>query len=298
MSTKKMNMSPLVFGAWRLADDTLEAHPDSVARKIMLALEHGITTFDHADIYGNYTCEKLFGDAMAKHSIPRSKLQLIGKCGIKLVSNNRPQHTLKTYETTRTHIVQSVENSLRNLRTDYLDMLLIHRPDPLMRPDEINDTFQLLQTQGKVKAFGVSNFLPSQVRMLQTCVSVPLVTNQIEFSLLNTSAMHNGQLDQCLETGMIPMAWSPLAGGRLFSQNNDQAQRTRSCLTELAKKYKVTHPETIAYAWLLKHPSKVVPVLGTGKEERLKAAVAALTITLEHDDWFQLLQASTGHEVP
>lgn len=295
---KNNNMSPLVFGAWRLADTPAEANADSVARKIMIALEHGITTFDHADIYGNYECEKLFGDAVAKHGLSRSKMQLITKCGIKLVSDNRPEHSLKTYETTRAHIMKSVENSLKNLRTDVIDLLLIHRPDPLMNPAEVNDTFNELLTQGKVKAFGVSNFTPSQVRMLQAKLTLPLVSNQIEFSLLNSSAMYNGQLDQCIEMNMVPMAWSPLAGGGMLTRTDEKSARVRDCLTSLAKKYKVAQPETVAYAWLLRHPSKVIPVLGTGKEERLKAAVAALNLRLEHDDWFHLLKAAVGHDVP
>jgi predicted oxidoreductase len=295
---KNTTISPLVFGAWRLADTPSEANADAVARKIMMALEHGITTFDHADIYGNYECEKLFGDAVAKHGLSRSKMQLVTKCGIKLVSGNRPEHSLKTYETTRAHITKSVETSLKNLRTDVIDLLLIHRPDPLMNPADINETFNDLHKQGKVKSFGVSNFTPSQVRMLQSKMTLPLVSNQIEFSLLNNASMFNGQLDQCIEMNMIPMAWSPLAGGRMLTQTDEKSVRVRECLSTLAKKYKVTHPETVAYSWLLRHPSKVVPVLGTGKEERLKAAVAALNLQLEHDDWFHLLKAAVGHDVP
>jgi len=295
---KNFVMSPLVFGAWRLADDKNEANADSVARKILIALEHGITTFDHADIYGNYECEELFGQAMVKHGIPRHKLQLITKCGIKLVSDNRPHHSIKTYETTRAHITQSVETSLKNLRTNEIDLLLIHRPDPLMNPVEVSETFNHLHKQGKVKAFGVSNFTPSQVRLLQSKMTLPLVTNQIEFSLLNNTAMFNGQLDQCIELEITPMAWSPLAGGRMLTQDDERALRVREALSTLSKKYKVAQPETLAYAWLLKHPSKVVPVLGTGKQERLKAAIDALNVQLEHDDWFYLLKAAVGHDVP
>jgi predicted oxidoreductase len=291
-------MSPLVFGAWRLADVPAEANPESVARKITMALEHGITTFDHADIYGNYECEDLFGRAVAKHGIPREKMKLITKCGIKLVSTNRPQHGIKTYDTSAKHIVSSVDTSLKNLRTESIDLLLIHRPDPLMNPSELNETFNTLHKQGKVKAFGVSNFTTTQVRMLQSQLTLPLVSNQIELSVLNNTAMFNGQLDQCIELNMVPMAWSPLAGGRLFTQTDERSMRLRECLSTLAKKYNVTSPETIAYAWLMKHPSRVVPVLGTGKEERLKAAVSALKVQLEHEDWFQILKASVGHDVP
>jgi predicted oxidoreductase len=298
ISLTNTNISRMVFGAWRLADVPEDANPKSVARKIAIALELGITTFDHADIYGNYQCEKLFGEALVQHGLNRHKMQLVSKCGIKLLSEQRPAHRIKSYETTRTHIIESVETSLKNLRTDMLDLLLIHRPDPLMDPEDINEAFNLLHAQGKVKAFGVSNFTPSQVAMLQSKLTLPLVSNQIEFSLLNTSAMHNGQLDQCIEMDLVPMAWSPLAGGRLFTAADERSQRVRDCLSSLAHKYDVPHVETIAYAWLLMHPSHVVPVLGTGNETRLKAALSAFQISLERDDWFQLLKASVGHDVP
>lgn len=295
---KTMSFSPLIFGAWRLADHPSEANADAVARKISSALELGITTFDHADIYGDYTCEQLFGDAVAKHHLPKHKMQIITKCGIKLVSGNRPEHGLKTYDTSRAHIVRSVERSLKNLRTDCIDLLLIHRPDPLMNPEEVAQAFAELEAQGKVRSFGVSNFTPAQVRMLQAKWTKPLAANQIEFSLLRTDPMHNGQLDQCLELGMMPMAWSPLAGGRMFSQNTEAANRIQSALQTVATKYRVAQPETIAYAWLLRHPSRVLPVLGTGREDRLKAAVAALDVVLEQEDWFHLLKAAVGHDVP
>jgi predicted oxidoreductase len=191
-----------------------------------------------------------------------------------------------------------VERSLTNLKTDFVDLLLIHRPDPLMNPDEVAETFNSLQQQGKVLHFGVSNFSAQQVRLLQSRLKAPLVTNQIEFSLMHTEPMYNGQLDQCLELRMQPMAWSPLAGGRLFTQTDERSRNVRSCLEKIAKKHNIKHAETIAYAWLLRHPAHVLPVLGTGKEERLKAAVAALAVELEHEDWFHLLKAAVGHDVP
>lgn len=295
---KNPNFSRLIFGAWRLADVPAEANADFVAKKVFMALEHGITTFDHADIYGNYNCEALFGEAVHKHKIQRNKMQLITKCGIKLVSPQRPEHGLKTYDTSRAHIFRSVEQSLTNLKTDFVDLLLIHRPDPLMNPDEVAETFNDLQQQGKVLHFGVSNFTAHQVRLLQSRLKTPLIANQIEFSLLHTDPMYNGQLDQCLEMNMKPMAWSPLAGGRLFTQTDERSRNIRACLESMAKKYDVKHAETIAYAWIMRHPSHVLPVLGTGKEERLKAAAAALSVQLEHEDWFHLLKAAVGHDVP
>ena len=290
--------SSIIFGAWRLADTPSEANSESVGRKIAAALEYGINTFDHADIYGDYSCEELFGSAVSKNKIPRDKYKIITKCGIKLVSNQRPEHGLKTYDTSARHITASVETSLKNLKTDHIELLLIHRPDPLMSPDEVAQTFNALKKQGKVLNFGVSNFTTQQVKMLQSRLDAPLAANQIEFSLLNTDPLYNGQLDQCLEMKMTPMAWSPLAGGRIFSANDSRTQAVRSCLSQLSEKYDVEKPETIAYAWLLKHPAHVKPVVGTGKPERLKSATDALDLRLDHEDWFHLLKAAVGSDVP
>ncbi|MEY2987274.1 MAG: hypothetical protein RJB13_795 [Pseudomonadota bacterium] len=290
--------SPIIFGAWRLADTASEANSESVGRKITAALEYGINTFDHADIYGDYSCEELFGSAVSKCKIPRDKYKLITKCGIKLVSPQRPKHGLKTYDTGARHITESVERSLKNLNTDHIDLLLIHRPDPLMNPDEVAHTFNTLNQQGKVLSFGVSNFSTQQVKMLQSRMNTPLAANQIEFSLLNTDPLFNGQLDQCLEMRMTPMAWSPLGGGRIFSANDARSQAIRSCLNQLSEKYNAKNPETVAYAWLLKHPANVQPVVGTGKPERLKSATDALNLKLDHEDWFHLLKAAVGSDVP
>lgn len=290
--------SSIIFGAWRLADAPSDSNTESVGRKIAAALEYGINTFDHADIYGDYSCEELFGSAVAKNRIARDKYKLITKCGIKLVSSQRPEHGLKTYDTGAQHITASVERSLKNLNTDHIDLLLIHRPDPLMNPDDVAHTFNTLKKQGKVSHFGVSNFSPQQVRMLQSRLDAPLVANQIEFSLLHTEPLYNGQLDQCLELKMTPMAWSPLAGGRLFTSNNERTENVRACLKQLAQKHSVESPETIAYAWLLKHPAAVKPVVGTGKPERLKSATDALKVKLDNEDWFQLLKAAVGSDVP
>lgn len=293
----KPNFSRFIFGAWRLCDLPEEANPQAVAKKISAAMEHGITTFDHADIYGEYQCEEMFGRASSFHSIARDRIQLISKCGIKLHSKMRPSHGLKSYDTTAPHLISSVENCLKKLKTDYLDALLIHRPDPLMDAQEIADAFSVLKKQGKVLSFGVSNFMPSQVSLLQSKMSDPLISNQIEVSLLQTESFYNGQLDQCQEMGMIPMGWSPLAGGRLFVQTDPRTQMLRETLISMAEKYKTPSFETIAFAWLLKHPAKIFPVLGTGKTNRMEAALASLDIPLERDDWYQILKAAVGHDV-
>ncbi|MEI8025640.1 MAG: aldo/keto reductase [Pseudomonadota bacterium] len=296
-SKSSPKFSRFIFGAWRLCDLPDEANPEAVAKKISAAMEHGITTFDHADIYGDYQCEEMFGRASSFHSIARDRIQLISKCGIKLHSKMRPSHGLKSYDTTAAHVISSVENSLKMLKTDYLDALLIHRPDPLMDADELAGAFSTLKKQGKVLSFGVSNFMPSQVPLLQSKMSDPLISNQIEVSLLQTESFYNGQLDQCQEMGMIPMGWSPLAGGRLFVQTDARTQKLRETLMVMAAKYKVPSFETIAFAWLLKHPAKIFPVLGTGKTNRIEAAIAALDIHLERDDWYQILKAAVGHDV-
>jgi predicted oxidoreductase len=294
----KHDYSRIIFGAWRLADVPEEANASDVARKIAFALDQGITTFDHADIYGNYQCEKLFGDAFKRSGIPRNKVQLITKCGIKLLSERRPSHGIKSYDTSKSHIIWSVEQSLANLNTDFIDLLLIHRPDPLMDPREMGEAFSLLHTQGKVKSFGVSNFTASQVSMLNSSLNQKLSCNQIELSLLKSEAMFDGQLDQCLELNLVPMAWSPLAGGGLFKKEDERTRSIRECLSSLAKKYEVESPETIAYSWLLRHPAGICPVIGTGKESRIKAAVDSLKVKLEREDWYLLLKAAVGHDVP
>lgn len=258
-------------------------------------LELGISTFDHADIYGHYTTEKLFGDATKGSSSLREKMQLISKCGIKLTTPNRPDHAIKSYDTSKAHIIESVEKSLENLQTDYLDALLIHRPSPLMYPEEIAEAFEQLHEQGKVLHFGVSNFTASQLDLFSA--SIPLITNQIEVSLLERAPFTDGTLDKCLEKGIVPMAWSPMAGGRLFSNEpNEQDLRIRKVAAPLQEKYNIGLDQLLT-AWLMKHPTDIIPVLGSTKIERLKAATEALDIHLTREEWFSLLEAAEGSEV-
>jgi predicted oxidoreductase len=253
----------MVHGLWRLAEWNKSTR--GIVALLHDCLEQGITTFDHADIYGDYTCEGRFGSALAASGINRSAIQLITKCGIKLVSANRPNHKIHGYDTSCSHIIASVENSLRCLHTDYVDLLLIHRPDPLADPREINDVFVRLRQSGKVHSFGVSNFLPSQFELLASKLDVPLVTNQIEYSVMNLDAHADGSIDLCQKLEICPMAWSPLGGGRLFHDDSDQARRLRETLTRIGRDLGRVSMEQVALAWILKHPAKFVPVLGTGK---------------------------------
>lgn len=287
-----MNLSPIVAGLWRLPQWHLDT--PALVRWIEQALDLGITSFDHADIYGGYTVETAFGQALAAAPGLRERMQLVTKCGIKLVSPQRPGHSLKCYDSSRAHVTASVEASLRALRTDYIDVLLIHRPDLLMDPDELSETLRHLQAAGKVLHLGVSNHSPSQLAMLHR--RHPLVTNQIEFSPLQMQALADGTLEQCVDLGLRPMIWSPLAGGRLFSSQDEQAQRVRAVLEELGQAHGVS-PATVAYAWILRHPSQPLPVTGSGRIEALREAAAALDVRLSVEDWYRVLQASMGREV-
>jgi predicted oxidoreductase len=285
-------LSPIVAGMWRLHEWRLDV-PARV-RWIGQALELGITSFDHADIYGGYGVEALFGEALAAAPGLRDRLQIVTKCGIKLVSPARPGHGVKSYDSSRAHVLASVEASLQALHTDRIDLLLMHRPDLLMDPDELAATFNELRGAGKVLAFGVSNHAPGQLAQLHRRHA--LVTNQVELSPLHMGALADGTLDQCTDLGLRPMIWSPLARGRLFSDHDEQAQRVRSVLEALGRQLGAS-VATMAYAWILRHPSKPLPITGTGRLEGLHEAVAALDIRLTAEDWYRVWQASMGREV-
>ena len=288
-----LHLSPIVAGLWRLHEWGLDT-PGTV-RWIEQALALGITSFDHADIYGGYRVEALFGDALAASPGLRHRLQLVTKCGIKLTGSQRPAHAIKCYDSSRAHVLGSVGESLRALRTDRIELLLMHRPDLLMDPDELADTFRHLRAAGKVLHFGLSNHAPGQVAMLHR--RLPLVTQQIECSPLQMQALADGTLEQCVDLGLRPMIWSPLAGGRLFSGQDAQAQRVRAALSDLARRHGVS-PATVAYAWILRHPSRPWPITGSGRLQALQEAVAALDVKLPAEDWYRIWQASMGHEVP
>jgi predicted oxidoreductase len=264
---------------------------------IQRCVDLGITTFDHADLYGDYTCEGLFGDALKLEPALRSRIQLVTKCGIKLVSKNRPEHRIKHYDTSYDHILKSIDRSLQQLRTEYLDLLLIHRPDPLMDADQVAAAFTDLKQSGKVRHFGVSNFLPSQFELLSSRLTFPLVTNQIEISVMHLDAFADGTLDQCQRLKAIPMAWSPLGGGQLFS-NSPKAVRLQRALAAVAQQLDHASIDQVALAWLLAHPAKIVPILGTGKLARIESAIKAEQFNLTREQWFTIWTASTGVDVP
>ncbi|NMM49722.1 aldo/keto reductase [Marinigracilibium pacificum] len=297
ISNEGPELSRLVAGVWKWGHWGHKYSPKQVGSIISECAELGISTFDHADIYGDYTDEKLFGDAMEHSGVNRDNIQLITKCGIKMVSENRPEHQIKSYDYSEEHIINSVNTSLSNLKTDYIDLLLLHRPSPLLNPEVVAGVFNKLKHEGKVIHFGVSNFTPSQFSMLNKYF--PLVTNQVQVSPLYTECLTDGTLDQCIELGLKPMAWSPLGSGAIFSDDNsdDQVVRVRKTLQKLAEKYNVGL-DVIILAWHLKHPAEILPVLGTGKSSRLKDALDAFNIELTTQEWFEIYSASIGQDIP
>lgn len=286
-------VSRVVAGCWRMAGWNLDLQ--ARVRWIEQCLELGVSTFDHADIYGDYAVEELFGQAVRASPSLRGRVQVVTKCGIRLVSPARPFHRIKSYDTSRSHLIASVEASLEALGVERIDLLLLHRPDALVEPEELADTLRTLIAAGKVEHFGVSNHTPAQLALLRR--RHPVVTNQIEFSALQMKALADGTLEQCVDLGMRPMAWSPLAGGRLLEGTDEQALRVRAALAEVGQRHGVS-PATAAYAWILRHPSRPVPVAGTHRIEALREAVAALDVRLSAEDWYAVWQASIGHPVP
>jgi predicted oxidoreductase len=258
-------------------------------------LHNGITSFDHADIYGDYTTEADFGQVLKNAPSLRQQMQLITKCGIQITTPNKPLHQIKSYNTSKEYIIASTEESIKNFCTDYIDVMLIHRPDPLLNPEEVAEAITILQRQGKILHFGVSNFLPHQIDLLQKFI--PVQFNQLEISIVHLLPFVNGMLDHCLQYNIIPMAWAPLGGGILNDDTHPRYRSIAATASELAAKY-LTGINQILIAFLLAHPSKIIPVLGTTKIERLLQVKEAANITLEREDWFKLYIASTGEDVP
>ena len=291
-----MKLSRIIHGHWRLEDWKISNQ--ALLELTERSIELGITTFDHADIYGNYTCEKLFGNALTLKKSLRKEIQIITKCGIKLISDNFPKLKIKYYDYSYEHIIASVENSLLNLRTDYIDLFLLHRPSPFFNPGEVAKAFSYLKQSGKVLHFGVSNFNAQQYEMLNAYLDEPLVTNQVEISPLCLENFKNGNIDFFLQKRIKPMAWSPLAGGKIMMPKEEKEQRVFNSLVEIAEELNVEGIDKIIYSWLLKHPSGIMPIVGTREIKRIKHAVDALNINMSTEQWFRIYNASEGKELP
>jgi predicted oxidoreductase len=287
-----LELSRVVAGMWRMAQwgMAVEERIGFIER----CLEMGVTTFDHADIYGGYGVEALFGDALRAQPSLRDRMELVSKCGIKLVSPQRPQHSIQHYDTSAAHIIASAEESLRQLHTDHLDLLLIHRPDPLMDFDEIAGAFTRLREAGKVKHFGVSNFTRHQFECLNRRIA--LVTNQVEFSPLHLQPVFDETFDGLQDLGIAPMAWSPLGGGRLFSGTEANTEALRLVIKEVADE--LNQPfASVVFAWIMAMPCRPLPITGTSRIEAVAVAVAGTQFTLTRPQWFKILRAARAHEV-
>ncbi len=275
----------MTWGKWGRKWSIKEA-----AEYLSFCCDQGNTTFDHADIYGDYTTEADFGKALIESGIDRDHITLLSKCGIQLLGNRH--NRVKHYEYGTTYILNSVEQTLKNLKTDYLDMLLLHRPSPLMIPEEISEAIHQLKEQGKIKAFGVSNFTATQMDLLSSYVKVEC--NQFEFSLTHHDAMENGDLDYMRKVNMKTLCWSPL--GSYFKNNDAKKIRIQHVIDDLCEKYD-TSEDTLLLAWILRHPAQLSPVVGTTQKDRLIRSNHALNIQLDLQDWFIMLEASKGKEV-
>lgn len=288
------NFSRVSLGMWRLHEWGMST--TELTSYIEKAIGLGITTFDHADIYGSYGNEERFGNLLKQKPELREKMELVSKCGICLISEARPENRVQHYNTTSDYIRMSVERSLKKLHTEYLDLILIHRPDPLMNATEMADSFSQLLDEGKVKYVGVSNFSPSQFELFQSQLEAALVTNQVECSLLHLDPIYDGTFDQAQKMNRSPMIWSPFAGGRIFT-GHDRAQEVRRCCEEFAEKYSAS-VDQIALSWLFELPCNPQAVIGTGNPDRMESAAKAVDISIEREDWYRLLEVANGHPVP
>lgn len=289
--TKTTNYSRIIAGTMTWGDWGKQLSEQQMEQLIHHCLEQDISTFDHADIYGGYTNEEQFGKAFATSDINREEIQLISKCGIQFDAKSR-SNNVKHYAYGKDYIIWSAERSLKALGTEYLDMLLLHRPSPLMHPSEITEAITKLKKEGKIRQFGVSNFNPSQIALIETVM--PIEGNQLEFSLTSNNVMDDGSLDDCMINKRLAMSWSPL--GSYFKEDSLKTKRIKKVLKSLCNKYNATEDQLLL-SWVLKHPAEVYPVVGTATPDRLEMAMKALEIEMELQDWFLLLEASNGYEV-
>ena len=290
----RLELSQVVMGCMRIADAGITEQ--ELLTLVETCLDMGVTSIDHAPVYGGYTCEKIFGDAvLRKRPELREKMQLITKAGI--VCPGHYGNKTIYYNSTREEILREMDESLEKLGTDHVDLLLIHRPDPLADPAETADALETVVKQGKALHVGVSNFMPSQMTMLQSYLNIPLVTNQVELSVKNTENFFNGVVDDAFTRRIPLMAWSPLGGGDVFRSQEEKYVRLRGVLTEIAKGHE-TSMDAVMYAWLFMHPVRIAALTGTMNVDRIKAAAEAADLQLSYDEWYQILEASRGFSVP
>jgi predicted oxidoreductase len=292
-------LSHLAYGVWRLSEAADTSVSANLAR-IDACLDQGVTTFDHADIYGDYRCESLFGDAVRARPALRDQIEIVTKTDIMLLSQHWPSTRIKHYDTTPAHVKASVDRSLQRIGVDVIDLFLIHRPDPLCDASALGACLDALIESGKVRGVGVSNFMPFDIDLLQSHMKHRLQTNQIELSLLHTAPYINGQVAHAQLHRMPVMAWSPLGGGRLHAQaatGGTAAARLAPKLAELASA-NGTDATAVATSWLMHHPVGVLPVLGSNRIERIKSFEQAFEVPMDRQTWYELYELANGREVP
>jgi len=287
LSDSGPKVSPAIYGFYRWSEE--EVTTQNVERIVQLCLELGINTFDHADIYGGYQVEKVFGKVIKESSVKREDIVLFSKCGYNVPHPSKPQIRVPHYNTSSKHILESLDQSLKNLQTDYIDVFLLNGLDPLSDLEETALTLRRVKDAGKIKNIGVVNFSVFQHQLLSSYLHVPIVTNHIELNLLNTTAFDNGQIDYIKQKYIRPLATAPLAEGKIAESTERTPLRVRGKLEELSRKYNV-HFESIAIAWLTKLGA--LPLIGSNNEQRIRNIAKAFEIDLDHQDWYELYKAS------
>jgi len=293
------SLSQMAYGVWRLSEAADHSVNANLAR-IDACLAQGITTFDHADIYGDYSCEDIFGQAIKARPSLKDKIEIVTKTDIMLLSDKWPDTRVKHYDTSPTHVRASVDRSLSRIGVDVIDLLLIHRPDPLMDAHALGECLDALIDSGKLRGVGVSNFMPWDVDLLQSYMKHKLQTNQLELSLLNTAPFINGQLAHAQQHGMPVMAWSPLGGGRLHAQASTPGTAAARLAPKLSALAQAAGTDTtaVAMAWLMHHPVQVLPVMGSNQLERIAVFADAARVPMDRQTWYELYELANGHEVP
>lgn len=291
-----LKFSRLIQGFWRL--NAWQKTPQELLTFVKQGLELGIDTLDHAACYGGFTSEEQFGNALKLDKNLRQQLTIVTKCGIVYPNDELTEMKSHHYDNSYRHIIWSAERSIQKLQCEHLDVLLIHRLSPCADPEQIALAFEQLQREGKVRHFGVSNYTPAKFSMLQSYVNQSLITNQIEISPLHLAPFDDGSLDFLLEKRIKPMAWSPLAGGKLFLQQEDAARRVSKALLDIGERKNESRLDVLAYAWLLSHPAKIMPIIGSGNIERVKRAAEALHILFSEEEWINVYVAARGQDIP
>lgn len=290
--------SRLAYGTWRLLNDTTPPTAQSVLARLQRCADLGITTIDTAEIYGKYQVEEALGAALALDKGLRQRLEIVTKAGIYVPNAFHPARKVSYYDATGARLIKSLEKSLRFLGVDHVELLLVHRPDWLTHPDETAEGLNRLLKDGKIRSAGVSNYNVHQFDALNARMDQPLVTNQLEFSLLRMDPIFDGVLDQCMRLGVSPMAWSPLGGGRLVRTDDEAGARVQQAVAEIAERHGGATVDQVAYAWIMAHPSRPMPIIGSNQVERIERAARSTAIQLTREDWYALWTAAQGKRIP